>query len=85
MASTTIRVSRRLHDRLTKRAAGRHTTLAEAIEHALDAEERTEFWANVEATMGTAQAQATIRVDTEALSRTLKDGLDPDERWDDVL
>lgn len=85
MTSTTIRVSRQLHDRLAKRAASRHTTLAEAIEHAIDAEERAEFWANVEATMGTANAQAAIRVDTEALAGTLKDGLDPDERWDDVL
>jgi hypothetical protein len=35
--------------------------------------------------MGSAAARTAIRVDTEALSGTLKDGLDPDERWDDVL
>jgi predicted transcriptional regulator len=85
MTSTTIRVSRQLHDRLAKRAASRHATLADAIEHALDVEDSAEFWANVEATMGSATARAAIRVDTEALSGTLKDGLDPDERWDDVL
>lgn len=85
MASTTIRVSRQLHDRLAKRAASRQTSLAEAIEHALDTEERADFWADVEATMGSAGSQAAIRVDTEALSGTLMDGLDPDERWDDVL
>ena len=85
MTSTTIRVPRQLHERLAKRAANRHTTLAEAIEHALDTEDAAEFWASVEATMGTATAQAVIRVDAEALSGTLKDGLDPDERWDDVL
>jgi predicted transcriptional regulator len=85
MATTTIRVSRELHDRLAKRAAEQGTTLAGSIEHALDAEERAAFWAKVEATMGTVESRAAIRVDSEALSGTLKDGLDPDERWDDVL
>lgn len=85
MATTTIRVSRELHDRLAKHAAIEGTTLAGAIERALDAEEQAAFWAEARATMGTARAIATIRVDTNELAGSLKDGLDPDERWDDVL
>lgn len=85
MTSTTVRVPRELHDRLARRAASHGTSLAGAIERALDVEERAEFWARVEATMGTPEARAAIRIDTEPFAGTLRDGLDPDERWDDVL
>jgi len=85
MATTTIRVSRELHDRLSKHASEQNTSLAGAIERALDAEEKAAFWAAARATMGTTQAVATIRAESERLAGSLKDGLDPDERWDDVL
>lgn len=85
MATTTIRVSRALHERLAKHAAARNVSLAAAIEQALDAEEDASFWAEAQATMGTPQALTSIRKDTAELGGTLRDGLDPDERWDDVL
>lgn len=84
MATTTIRVPIELRDRLAERAAAHNTSLAEAIAHALEAEERAAFWAEAQATMG-GRNIAAIRVDTAALAGTMKDGLDPDERWDDVL
>ncbi|PSK98297.1 hypothetical protein CLV30_12083 [Haloactinopolyspora alba] len=85
MSTTTIRVPRELHDRLTRHATDEGTTLAGAIERALDAEEDAAFWDEARATMGATLAQTTLRGDTEALSGTLTDGLDPDENWDDVL
>lgn len=85
MATTTIRLSRELHDRIAARAAQRGATLAAAIERALDVEDRAEFWAQMEATMGTPEARNVARDDSATLAGTLRDGLDPDERWDDVL
>lgn len=84
MESTTIRLSRQLHDRLSQRAKAEHTTMAGAIEHALDAEENARFWSEAAATMGSSDAQRTARGDSEKLPGTLKDGLDPAESWDDI-
>lgn len=47
MASTTIKVSRALRDRLASRAAELETTLAGAIEHALEESDELRFWASV--------------------------------------
>jgi hypothetical protein len=44
---TTIKVPRRLRDRISARAQREHVTLATAIERALDASEELEFWADV--------------------------------------
>jgi hypothetical protein len=46
-ASTTIKVSRELRDRIAARAAREGTTLAGAIAHALDVSEEEVFWAEV--------------------------------------
>ncbi len=45
--STTIKVSAALHDRLAARARERRTTLAGAVEQALDESDEQEFWADV--------------------------------------
>jgi predicted transcriptional regulator len=45
--STTIKVPRALRDRLAVRARQQHSTLAAAIETALDASEEREFWTRV--------------------------------------
>lgn len=84
MESTTIRLSRQLHERLARRAKVDHTTLSGAIEHALDAQEAAEFWARAAATMGSLNAQHASRSESEELTGTLRDGLDPAETWDDV-
>ena len=84
MESTTIRLSRQLHERLARRAEAEHTTLAGAIEHALDAEETAEFWARAAATMGSPNALHAARSESHDLSGTLRDGLDPTESWDEV-
>ncbi|PZF79512.1 hypothetical protein [Jiangella anatolica] len=83
--STTIRVPRELHDRLSKYAAAHHTSLAGAIGRALDAEERAAFWDDVRSTMGTREGVDELRGETERYAGSLKDGLDPNERWDDIL
>lgn len=47
--STSIRVPKHLRDRLAERARRSHTTLAGALEEALDRTEEQEFWAAVRA------------------------------------
>lgn len=74
-----------MHERLARHAAAEGTTLAGAIERALDAEEDAAFWAEAHRTMGEPVAQERIAADTARLNGTLRDGLDPDERWDDIL
>lgn len=46
---TTIKVPRSLRDRLAARAQRENTTLAGALEHALDETEEHEFWESVRA------------------------------------
>lgn len=46
-ASTSIKVPKALHDRLAARARLRGTTLARALEQALDVSDEQEFWAAV--------------------------------------
>jgi hypothetical protein len=81
MPSTTIRLSRELHARLARRASADHLTLAGAIERALDVEDNAEFWSRVAEVMGAADNRPPA---SGQLTGTLKDGLDPDESWDDV-
>ena len=57
--------------------------MAGAIEHALDAEENAAFWLRAAETMGASTTPPDRRDDT-SLTGTLKDGLDPEENWDDV-
>ena len=85
MPTTTIRVPRELHQRLLAHAESEHTTLAGAIEHALDVAEQAAFWAEAQATMGTPKAVAAAKADSAELAGSLKSGLDPDESWDDIL
>ncbi|MGL5818788.1 MAG: hypothetical protein ACRCYR_14570 [Phycicoccus sp.] len=84
MQSTTIRLSRDLHERLARRARADHLTLAGAIERALDVEETAEFWSRAAETMGSPGTRPVAPAAPLDLAGTLKDGLDPDESWDDV-
>lgn len=81
---TTIKVPIELRDRISKLARSQHTTMAGAVERALDAAETEAFWAEVRATMGTPEARADLRLETESLSGTLKDGLESED-WSDIL
>jgi predicted DNA-binding protein len=84
MTSTTIKVPVELRDRLAELAKREHTTLAGAIERSLDQAETAAFWEDVRATMSGGDTPAVLAQDTERLG-ALKDGLDPDEDWTDVL
>ncbi len=46
-ADTSIKVPRKLRDRISARARREHVTLATAIERALDTSEELEFWEDV--------------------------------------
>jgi predicted transcriptional regulator len=83
--ATTIRVSRELHERLSARARDEHVTLAEVIEHALDRQERAEFWNEVRRTMVAPEPRARIAQEAEAFGPAQRDGLGDDESWDDIL
>lgn len=73
---TTVKVPRALRDRLAQRARTSHTTLAGALEQALDATEEQEFWAAVR----TSNAQADV---DPLASVALRDNLADDA--DDAL
>ncbi|WP_335986325.1 hypothetical protein [Glycomyces sp. MUSA5-2] len=81
---TTIKVPVELRDRISRLARSQHVSMAVAVEHALDAAETEEFWAQVRATMGSAEARADLARETEELSGTLRDGLEPED-WSDIL
>lgn len=81
MSTTHIKVPSALRDRLAARAKRDHTTLAMTLERALDAAEEAEFWARARATMGDGAAA----LETSRFDATARDGLGPDERWDDIL
>ncbi|RRR97640.1 hypothetical protein [Glycomyces terrestris] len=76
---TTIKVPVELRDRISRLASSQHTTMAGAVERALDAAETQAFWAEVRATMLTPEARADLRRATERLSGTLRDGLEPED------
>ncbi len=81
---TTIKVPRTLQRRIAERARRQHVTQAEVIEAALDEADKAAFWEAVERTMGTPEAQADLKAESERFAGALKDGLDPDEDWSDV-
>jgi hypothetical protein len=83
--STTIRVPQHLHQRLATRAAESSESLAAVIEHALDAEESARFWEDVRRTMTGSAPMSDLARTFDAGGGTLRDGLDPEETWDDVL
>lgn len=73
---TTIKVPRHLRDRLATRARATHTTLAGALEQALDAADEQEFWAAVRASNAPADRDPLASV-------ALRDNLD--DAADDAL
>lgn len=77
MPMTTIKVSTELRDRLAEIAGRDHSTLAQVVERALDAADEARFWTAVAETMGRRGLE-----DTDDAS--LREGLVPDESWDDV-
>jgi predicted transcriptional regulator len=83
MASTTIKVSRELRDRLAAIAEAHRTTLAGAIEKTLEAHADALFWAEVARTMSS-PARDALAGEAAAVAGTLSDGLDADEDWSDV-
>jgi predicted DNA-binding protein len=82
MSATTIKVPRELRDRLAALAKAEATTMAGAIEKALEAQADAAFWADVARTMPT--SHGSLEGQASAFDRTLTDGLDPDEDWGDV-
>lgn len=81
---TTIKVPVALRDRIAELAQARHETMAQAVEHALDAADEEMFWAKARATMGTAPAHAHLQSESERFSATLADALEPED-WSDIL
>lgn len=76
---TTIKVPVELRDRISRLARSQHVSMAVAVEHALDAAETEEFWAQVRATMITPEARADLLRENEELSGTIRDGLEPED------
>lgn len=79
--ATTIKVPVELRDRLAEIARREHTTLAGAIARTLDGADEAAFWRRAAEAMTVAAGGAAAAT----VEGTLADGLDPDERWDDVL
>jgi predicted transcriptional regulator len=78
--ATTIRVPRRLRERIAERARQDHTTHAKVIEAALDQADRAAFWAKVRRTMTTSEARTELVAEAEALHNV--DGLEAED-WSD--
>ncbi|GAA2294242.1 hypothetical protein GCM10009853_057790 [Glycomyces scopariae] len=76
---TTIKVPVELRDRVSRLARSQHVSMAAAIEHALDAAETEAFWAEFRAAMTTPDVRADLRQETEPLSGTVRDGLEPED------
>lgn len=81
MSTTSIKVPVELRDRLSAVARRQRVTLAAAISHALDVAETAEFWDRVRTSMPAAAANP---AETDELSRTVSDGIEPED-WTDVL
>lgn len=81
---TTIKVPVDLRDRIAELARNRHETMSEAVAHALDAADEEQFWAEARATMGVDTARAELQRESERLSATLTDELEPED-WSDIL
>ncbi|WP_158299778.1 hypothetical protein [Glycomyces paridis] len=83
-AMTTIKVPVELRDRIAKLAEHRHLTMAGAVERAIDVAEEEEFWARARAVMGSADARDDLRRESERLSGTIRDELEPED-WSDLF
>jgi predicted transcriptional regulator len=81
MQSTTIKVPKKLHDRLAQMAKQKETTMAAVIEEALDIADKTIFWEQVEKTM-TPEA---VGKQAELYNQSFAELLEPDEDWSDLL
>lgn len=68
-----------LRDRISRLARSQHTTMAGAVERAIDVAETEAFWAEFRATMLTPEARADILRETEELEGTIGDGLEPED------
>lgn len=80
MPSTTVKVPRELRDRLAEIAKADGTTLAGAIEKALEAHDDAAFWEGVARTM----SAPALHREAYSFDGALTDGLDADEDWSDV-
>jgi predicted transcriptional regulator len=80
-ATTTIRIPRSLHRQLSEYAKPRRLTLVGAIERSLEAALQEEFWAAVDASMGTTEAVAESQAEAASVSGTLRDGLDDESAY----
>jgi hypothetical protein len=81
MPSTTIKVPIELRDRLAALARERRVSMARVREESLDASDEALFWRRVAETMPPVGAAA----ESPLVEAALKDGLDPEETWSDVL
>jgi len=77
----TVKVTDDLHGRLTRLAASEGLTIGGVISRSLDAWADSQFWAAVERTM----TPSSLQTSAQQMAGTLRDGLDPDETWDDIL
>ena len=83
--TTTVRISRKTHDRLRALAARTGEQLAEVLDRAVEQEERQQFWRQfheaVERLRANPEQWAAYRAESAELDGTLMDGLNPDEDW----
>ncbi|MFT4221162.1 MAG: hypothetical protein QM611_11705 [Microbacterium sp.] len=79
MPATTIKVSRELRDRLALRASAQRTTLAGAIERALDETDEQRFWADIH------RENQALSEDERAVYERSGGSDDLDDRADDEL
>jgi predicted transcriptional regulator len=82
-ASTTLRVSTELHDRIAHLAKARGQRMQDVIDQAIDAWERALFWQEFESSWERIRSDpeqwAQVQAERAVWDRTLKDGIDPDE------
>ncbi|MFY7067604.1 hypothetical protein ACOQFV_17265 [Nocardiopsis changdeensis] len=83
---TTIKVPRALRDRISRRAKREHTTLAAAIERALDESDELEFWRevrrhNAELSAGEREAYTSDRTLGDDLADSGDDALTAEDAW----
>ncbi|MDR0594165.1 MAG: hypothetical protein LBG60_13125 [Bifidobacteriaceae bacterium] len=80
-ATTTIRLPRSLHRRLSEFARQRQLTVAAAVEASLEAARREEFWSAVDRQMCTAEARAANQAEAASFDGALVDGLDDESAY----
>jgi predicted transcriptional regulator len=77
----TVKVSDHLHARLRDLADSEHTTIGGIIGRSLDVLEESAFWAAVRREM----APRAVAAGVDAYTDSLKDGLESDETWANIL